>query len=493
MNPRFDVVIVGGGPVGTTLAALLADEGASVGVLERDLDVYPLPRAAHVDAETVRTLRQIGAWSDEPGWSVANEGMDFLTADRQLLLRMTSAELGERTVPQSSLFHQPSLDRLIRERATARGATLLLGHEVSRIDESGPVIRLSATDPAGRPVTVEADWVVGCCGARSFTRRHMGTGQIDLQFDEPWLVVDVLLDAPVPDAPRRAWQVCDPARPHTIVPMPWPRRRFEFMLLPGEDPDELNRPAVIEALMAPYLAPGTATVERSAVYRFHGLVATEWRRGRLLLAGDSAHQMPPFLGQGMCSGIRDALNLSWKLAAVRRGADESLLDTYQVERSPHVQSIVESAVGFGRIICTLDPVVAAERDRSMLAARAANPRDVGEAPTPALSGSPLTTESGGYVVSDGRLDGAFFDEVLGSRWAAVVRDETVLDVDDRKLLDRLEARVIVARADTVTERILTNATSDVVIVRPDRIVFGAGRSSLDALRAAVEQFALAAN
>ena len=486
-----DVAIVGAGPVGTTLAALLAQAGVSVCVLERDTDVYPLPRAAHVDGETVRTLRQIGAWSQDPGWSIANEGMDFLTADGQLLIRMTALPDSEHTVAPSNLFHQPSLDRLLRERAQALGARILLGHEVVSISERSDAVVVEAHAAEGKKFTVEAAWVVGCCGARSFTRRFLGTGQNDLDFDEPWLVVDVILDESVPDDLRRTRQVCDPARPHTIVPMPWPRRRFEFMLLPGEDPEAIDRPEVITELMAPYLESGRATVERSAVYTFHGLIANEWRRGRVLLAGDAAHQMPPFLGQGMCSGVRDALNLAWKLSSVIRGADQSLLDTYRTERSPHVQAIVESAVGFGRVICTLDADEAAGRDAMMLAARAENPTDMGGAPMPRLSESPLIAENGGYLVSDGRVGAQHFDGIQDGRWCIVIRDDSAIDAGVRTLIESLGGFVLVAVPETVTARILDHANSDVVVVRPDRIVLGHGSAALENLRAAASRFGLA--
>ena len=486
---KYDVAIVGAGPVGTTLAALLAKRGLSVVVLERDLDIYPLPRAAHLDAETARNLREIGGWLDTPGWSIANQGMDFLSGSGELLLRMSSKNNPDHTVAQSNLFHQPSLDRLLRDRAAHYGAEFRLGHEVTAIHDTDDGVRADILTGGGS-TSVEASWLIGCCGARSFVRRALGVSQIDLEFNEPWLVVDIIVTGDDPNPPQRAAQVCDPVRPHTIVPMPAPRRRFEFMLLPGESPDDINRTEVIETLMAPYFALGNAEIERSAVYTFHGLITREWRRGRVLLAGDSAHQMPPFLGQGMCSGIRDAVNLAWKLAAVIHGADESLLDTYQPERSPHVQRIVESAVGFGRIICTLDPAVAAERDRNMLAARAANPSDIDEAPQPSLSGSSLIVEGAGYVVSDGRLDGVVFDEILAGRWTAVVADESVLTAADLANLARVDAQVLVARSEQVTQRVLDNAQNDVVVVRPDRIVLGAGSQGLDALAQAIDEFAL---
>ena len=474
----YDVAIIGAGPVGSSLAALLAKRDLSVVVLERDLDVYPLPRAAHLDAETLRNLREIGAWSDAPGWSMVNEGMDFVNGDGQLLLRMTAVDSPDHTAPQSNLFHQPSLDRLIRERAIHHGATLLLGHEVIGIDEGDHVVRLQARASDGREVDIDASWVVGCCGARSFLRRHMGASQIDLEFDEPWLVVDVIVNDPDATSPTRTVQVCDPRRPSTIVPMPAPRRRFEFMLLPGETADDVNQPEKIAEWMSPYLDPAAVTIERSAVYTFHGLIAEEWRRGRLLLAGDAAHQMPPFLGQGMCSGIRDAVNLAWKLAAVCRGADESLLDTYQPERSPHVRRIVESAVGFGRIICTLDVDEAAGRDQTMIAARAANPVDIGGSPMPPLSGSDLVIDGAGHVVSDGRIDGRILDELLDGRWAVIGRKDSLTD-DDRLVLSRLDAIVI-----DVPDR-------EPSIVRPDRIVFGTGRAAFDALADVTNRYSLA--
>ena len=486
----YDVAVIGAGPVGTTLAALLAQYGRTVVVLERDTDIYPLPRAAHVDGETVRTLRQIGAWSDEPDWSIANEGMDFLTADKQLLIRMTATMNDGHTVAPSNLFHQPSLERLMRRRAAEHGATFLLGHEVVAVDEHAEGVRLEARHD-GATVEVDARWIVGCCGARSFTRRLMGATQIDLEFDEPWLVVDVVLDEPDPAPNHRTIQVCDPARPHTIVPMPWPRRRFEFMLLPGEDAEAMNQPSVIADLMSPYLSTDQAHVERSAVYTFHGLISKEWRRGRILLAGDAAHQMPPFLGQGMCSGIRDALNLAWKLDAVVRGADHSLLDTYQPERSPHVQSIVGSAVGFGRVICTLDADEAAGRDAMMLAARAADPKDIGGAAMPNLTGTDLLTETGGYVVSDGLLDGRIFDEVLDGRWCVIARRESDVDHDHRRVIARLGGHLLVASPGTVSERVLVNADADVVVVRPDRVVLGSGGGALEVLAAAARRYALA--
>jgi len=483
-----DVLVVGAGPAGSTLAALLARRGVSVLVVEADPEVYPLPRAAHLDGETARTLRETGAWNDERVSSTENRGMDFLTADHRLLLRMTSPATQPGCLPNSNFFHQPSLDRAMRVAAESRGATLMLGARVTGFEDHGKHVTVDIESLDGSRSTRTASWLVGCCGARSFVRKTLGVTQTDLDFDEPWLVIDLLLKEPPSGEPLRAWQVCDPARPHTIVPMLAPRKRFEFMLLPGEDPDEMNRPEVVERLMAPYQAPGSAEIERSAVYRFHGLIADEWRRGRVLLAGDAAHQMPPFLGQGMCSGIRDAANLAWKLSAILGGADESLINTYQSERSPHVRSIIESAVGFGRIICTLDPDVAASRDAAMLAAREADPSDREEQGTPIVGLSELRTESGGRPMSDGMVGGRLIDDLHGGRWL-VVRRHAGIDVDG--VPASLGAVVIEPEAaDDAAARLLDNSGCDLVVVRPDRLVFGAGGEALIALARAAERFGL---
>lgn len=483
MTGIHDVAIIGAGPVGSTLATLLARSGVSTVVLERDLDVYSLPRAAHFDAETARTFRDLGVWSPDSDWTISQRGMDFLSADGELLLRMTVPDLIEGEVTSSNMFHQPSMDRALRAAAVGAGADVRTGHEVVDLNESGPeAVTLTVRGIDGDEHTVTARWVVGCCGARSFARRAIGVGHEDLAFDEPWLVLDVLIDGSNAEDPRTL-QVCDPARPYTVVPMPLPRRRYEFMLLPGESADEMSDPGRIDALLAPHFPDGGCRIERAAVYTFHGLIAERWRgggNGRVLLAGDAAHQMPPFLGQGMCSGVRDAVNLAWKLRAVCAGANADLLDTYQRERAPHVRTIIEAAVGFGRIICTLDPEVANARNEGMLAARAAGSGDTGGSPMPVLGVSDALVEGAGFVSADGTHDDAILDAIHAGRWMIVADHHVEVPVETVR---RLDAVVVRAGAEGAARRQLKRCDSDVVVVRPDRIVFGWGVEGLNALEA----------
>ncbi|MCX6521698.1 MAG: bifunctional 3-(3-hydroxy-phenyl)propionate/3-hydroxycinnamic acid hydroxylase [Actinobacteria bacterium] len=471
------MLVVGFGPVGATMAGLLARRGVDVVAIDREVDVYPLPRAAHFDQEIMRIVQELGALDDIAPSTRPLPGMDFLTADRQVLLSMRSGDRTRSGFPSSVLFHQPGFDRAIRDHAVQLGARTLLGIELVSIDQHADHV----TAHLGDGSSIEARWVVACDGARSTVRKAIGTTMDDLEFEEPWLVLDLVLADGTPPPADVCFQVCDPARPHTLVPMPAPRFRFEFMLLPGEDPQWIQQPEVMIDLLSAWVDPTTVTIERAAVYTFHGLVAHRWRDGRVLLAGDAAHQMPPFLGQGMCSGMRDAANLAWKLARVLRGeSDAALLDTYQAERSPHVRAIVESAVGFGRLICTTDTAAAAARDEAMLAARAAAGEsepsgDDGGGLMPPLGPGPLVLDGGGSQAVQVTLDGVRCDDEIGDRFLVVVRSRLAhaAALDE---WERAGAFVADASVDPRWAATLDAFTppADAVVVRPDRYVLAAG-------------------
>ncbi|MBU6316157.1 MAG: FAD-dependent monooxygenase, partial [Acidobacteria bacterium] len=231
---------------------------------------------------------------------------------------------------------------------------------------------------------------------------------------------------------------------------------------------------VARGLLSSWIDPAGLTIERSAVYTFHGLIAHEWRKGRVLLAGDAAHQMPPFLGQGMCSGIRDAANLAWKLAAVVHGtAPIELLDTYQSEREPHVRAIVQSAVGFGRLICTTDAVVAADRDRNMLAVRAAGGGNVGGSGGPPLPEGALVG-AGGRMALQPTIDGARLDDMVGARFAVLLRSAAHADHQGLAFWTGLDAAVFDADTLPAVGATLDDLAADAAVVRPDRYVLWCG-------------------
>jgi 3-(3-hydroxy-phenyl)propionate hydroxylase len=468
MDQVVDVAIVGYGPTGATLANLLGAHGVSVAVIERESDLLDLPRAVHFDDEVMRLLDTMGLAQGFAQQCRPSGGMRYLNPAGELMLeRAPAREPGPQGWHTNYLFHQPDFERLLR-RGVARYPTVRVhaATEVESVqqDDSGATLVLNDL-PTSRRHPLRARWVVGCDGARSLVRQVMGAMHDDLGLHQPWLVVDVTLLRDVPTLPEQTVQYCDPARPVTFVKVTGQRRRWEIMLMPGDEAARMTEPATVLALIAPWVQPGDVRIDRGAVYTFHSLVATHWREGRLLIAGDAAHQTPPFLGQGMCAGVRDAANLGWKLARVVKGeSPAALLDSYFAEREPHARVFIESAMRLGGIIQTTDPLIAAERDRRF---RQGGPQAIvnlspalgpglhaGPAPAGSLSPQPL--------LADGRrLDAA----VGGERFALVARPE---------VLGAVEAPRDVATvcADGAVADWLASLGARAVLLRPDRYVYG---------------------
>ncbi|GHO58650.1 bifunctional 3-(3-hydroxy-phenyl)propionate/3-hydroxycinnamic acid hydroxylase [Ktedonobacter robiniae] len=376
-----DVAIIGYGPIGQMLSLLLGEKGYRVAVFERWPNLYPLPRAIVYDHEIARIFQMVGIAQDltpivEPGgvyeWRNARGGT---------LLRFDLSEQSVSGWPPSTMFSQPQLEAILDARVKSLPTvTVYQGWAVEQVEQTQNAVHLQVRKhtvsssgelvPGQEYLTIRGHYVIGADGANSFLRQHMRTSLTDLGFLFDWLVVDIIPHE------TREWnplnmQVCDPARPTTVVSGGKGRRRWEFMRLPGERVEDLNCSETVWRLLAPWdITPENATLERYAIYTFKARWADCWRDGRFLLAGDAAHLMPPFAGQGMCAGMRDAVNLAWKLDLVlSRQAEENLLDTYTSERLPHVQGSIHTSLELGKIICISDPEEANKRDEHMLAMR----------------------------------------------------------------------------------------------------------------------------
>jgi 2-polyprenyl-6-methoxyphenol hydroxylase-like FAD-dependent oxidoreductase len=502
----IDFLVVGAGPVGLVTAILLGREGWRVAVIEKWPAPYPLPRACTIDHEALRILQAAGVMHEhadlfEPSRGERG-GYQIRNGDGELLRAINWNRTAESGWANTNGFYQPDLEAVLESMALALPSVeLRRGWSVAAIeqDEDSVTLRVFRTDDHSQHDSLRSRWLVGADGANSVVRELAGIESVDTGFEADWLVVDYEpLD-------HRQWdafvtQYCDPVQPATAVNSGPGRRRFEFMRRADVSTDELGRMETAWKLMEPWgVTPDTARLERHAVYTFRGRWVREWRRGRIFLAGDSAHLMPPFLGQGMCSGLRDASALAWRLTLVESGrASESILDSYGTERGGHVQEIIEGAVELGKVICELDPLRAAERDAGMRAELNDPEAVTVEPPHPRL-GQPSITEAGddaaGRLSIQARVeaDGLFglFDDVVGGAWQLIGLDEDPMADVPAKLRTWFEVLGGTATAldvdggvrdiDGAYRAWFEAHGCNLLLARPDFYVYGTG-ATLDAAR-----------
>ena len=511
--------MVGAGPVGLVTALLLARGGRRVTVVERWPARYPMPRACTIDHEALRILQSAGVMAEhgdlfEPSRGERG-GYQLRNADGELLRAINWNRTAESGWANTNGFYQPDLETALESMleelplVDLRRGWSVVGLEE---DDSGVHVEIAPTgetNVSDRRTTVRGRWVIGADGANSAVRSLLGIESVDSGFEADWLVVDY---RPLVDREWDAFvtQYCDPAQPATAVRSGPGRRRFEFMRRDDVSVEELGRPETAWRLMAPWgVTPENADLERHAVYTFRGRWAREWRRGRVLLAGDAAHLMPPFLGQGLCAGLRDARALTWRLLLVEQGlADPALFDTYGSERSEHVRVIIDEAVGIGRVICETDQGRAAARDARMRAELADPEAATVEPPHPQLGTPSVTVPSGGAegrLAPQGRveIDGrsGLYDDLAGAGWQLLGWEHDpaeLLGDDELEWFTRLGGTVAALGAhgpvrdlDGGYGRWFAQHACSVVLARPDFYVFGTGSPTdvprlLTSLRAQLE-------
>ncbi len=363
-----DVIIVGLGPTGAVLANLLGQYGWSVVVIERDEDIYYAPRAVHFDDEIARIFQFAGLADQILATSEPFDEMGFrLKARAKPVMQMNVGSQDRRYgYPGAFWFHQPTLEHHFRKGLQRfPKVRAICGAELMTIVQDCDGVNATYKSAVGETVSLRCRYLIGCDGGKSAVRREAGIELDSADFDQAWVVVDVKARCGKkdPDFPVHHFQVCDPKQPVTFVPMTGPYYEWQFMVMGNKSEREATDPGLVRQQLRKFIDLNKVEIIRIAYYKFHALWARRWRSDRIILAGDSAHQMPPFLGQGMCSGIRDAHALSWRLNLILLGvAAETCLDDYERERTDQVREVINGAMFLGNVIQTRSRIVALIRN-----------------------------------------------------------------------------------------------------------------------------------
>lgn len=506
---RYDLLIVGFGPAGAVAASMLGERGHSTLVIDRLTEIYDKPRAIALDHEILRHFDNMGIAEDVLPYVAPFTASQHFGADGQLIRRIDMVpEPYPLGYTPSMVFTQPPVEAALRRHVERlEDVTVELGTELIGLVDHGSEVTAVLKDAAGQVRSVAVKYLIGCDGASSTVRQLAGMKLEDLVFDEPWLVVDVQVhDAALAKLPDTSAQFCNPARPTSFVIGPKNHRRWEIMLLPGEDRHDMEKPENVWKLLSPWLNPEDGELWRAASYRFHALVADEWKKGRVLIAGDAAHQQPPFIGQGMCQGLRDVTNLAWKLDRVLKGkSGNALLDSYTVERKRHVETLTGKIKAIGEAICIRDPEAAAERDQGILA------EGGGKAPTLTRQDIVPPLEAGLLTSSDVPARGTLFvqpviltggkelllDKIAGSGWRlfvdgrgdlapeAFAEDARQMDLTVMRLLPKstdCKRGDVLQEKDGVMAAWFNRHGVQAALVRPDHYVFATAKSAEDLKR-----------
>jgi 3-(3-hydroxy-phenyl)propionate hydroxylase len=500
-SETYPVVIAGAGPTGVTAATLLGHYGIRCLVLDRWDGVYPQPRAVHLDDEIYRILADLGLADEFAAISRPAHGLRLVDRHLGVLAEFErGGEHGRHGYPRANMFDQPALEHLLRTNLKDQPSITVRGNvEMTDVAQDGHGrVRLDFTDRiTGAHESILATYVLGCDGANSVVRSSIGARMEDMHFEQRWLVVDVATSADL-DQWEGVHQVCDATRAATYMRIGETRYRWEFQLLPGETADDFASLQALLPMIRPWVKGTTISyleLVRVAEYTFRAQVADRWRDGNVFLLGDAAHLTPPFIGQGMGAGLRDAMNLSWKVAGVLAGdLPPSVLETYEAERKPHARALIRIARLMGVLMTQGGRV--GDTARRILAPRLRYIPGIRskilDSETPALSRTGLVRRSRLARSPAGRLapnavisDGRRFDQVVGHRFAVI--SAQTLTGPQRILLANRGAVAVEAPAGSPLHGWLTRNREAAALVRPDRTVMLAGRD-VSAICAALPTF-----
>ncbi|WP_224368518.1 bifunctional 3-(3-hydroxy-phenyl)propionate/3-hydroxycinnamic acid hydroxylase MhpA [Hyalangium versicolor] len=519
-----DAVVVGCGPVGAITANYLGLHGLRTLIIERELQENQQPRAFSCDDETQRNFQAAGLVGELAVALFPCQSMDYIDGQKQVLGTAAFSELNfGYGHPALSFFSQPQLEGVLRQGlGRFPHVELRLGHEVESFTQDAECVTVHVKDRrTGRVSPVRTRYLLGCDGGHSDVRQRMGVDMEGISYGEPWITLACTTETP---EPVFSYYVCDPERPGFATRGPLNEIRMDFLVRENERSDIIDTKEFVDKLLGQFVDPKQVKVTRAAVFTFHSKVAARWRDGRVFLLGDAAHLMPPFMGQGLCSGIRDAMNLTWKLAQVRRGAaGDALLDTYERERRPHVVNMIKATLMMGRVFLSRSKFVASLRNALLRWSykNVAGARNF----IREFKAKPKMFIPQGFIASgrykDNAPEGQYFlqpkvglaggrtvplDDVMGNRFAVLsLADVTEPVRQSAEALARelggVPLRVLPAEraaeagpGDVVDVEgklaaWLSRFHADTVLLRPDRYVYGVSRgSAIEKLREQVRPF-----
>lgn len=492
----YDVVVVGFGPAGEVAASTLGIAGHRVAVFERQRELYPLPRMVTFDGEACRTVQATGKSIDQAlSTAVVLESCSFGDADADPLLVLDWRGIQGGFDAHYSVF-QPDVERTLRDKvAEMANVEVNFGFEVTAVEQHADHVEVSvrpkgSSDEAGVRV-VHAKYVIGADGTNSMVRKAVGIEMKDFGIHERWLNFDMNVLKPLPDEFYKLIMIMDPKRPHMYMPLGTDRHRFEIRVDDSETDEEMHAPEVAWKFLQEThgLDDSYMSICRQVVYHYYTRVATEWRKGRVFIAGDAAHTMTPYLGQGGCSAIRDGRNLAWKLDLVLRGvAEDSLLDAYQAEREPHVSTLVFTSHALAEIVNIVDETKAQERNYAMRNHLTPPPPPFPKLDHGVVHQSPGEAAEGvtGSLAPQGRLrrngvEGRG-DDIAGHGFQLITSRRPVLEDAQNQVLAAIDCAVVVLEdpndpdyaedLDGAYAEFLTQHGADAYLMRPDWYVFG---------------------
>ena len=353
-NFDYDVVIVGLGPTGGVLANLIAKHNLSIKILEKENQLYNLPRAVHFDDEIMRVFETIGISENFLKQTIINKGTRFIDENNNLLLDWPRPKvITENGWYPSYRFHQPDLERNLRKKlSNFKKVSISQNSDVFNVENKKDHVEVTYKNVKTEKENIlRSKYVIGCDGGRSFVREVIDAGMDDLGFEQRWAVIDVLLKTKNIELPDRTIQYCSSSRPATYCRNVGRRRRWEIALKDEKDEKQFLREENLWKFLNRWVSKEDIKIERKAVYTFQSAIAKKWQKGRIFLAGDAAHLSPPFMGQGMCAGIRDASNLAWKIAfCCQNEHNIKLLNSYQSERYKNVKEYILTTMNMGKLL-----------------------------------------------------------------------------------------------------------------------------------------------